>query len=143
MERPDYASKKRIEKKLLYPDGTQRASYLSLVDEKGCFVYMIDTGEAEHLKYHDSAALIAIYESDMREAWREFKSLQELYKAQESYIEELTKLILWAVDIIDAAIIPRHTPDRLEKAGLTQRKTRFKEAVARKVVLDDEKEERD
>lgn len=138
MERPDYASKKRIEKRLLYADGTQRTAYLGMVDDNGAFVYMCDTGEAEYLHYHSEAARMALYQSERDTARDELAAIKKLYTAQEKYIEELTKLIKWSVEIIDAAIVPNYTPDREEKSLLTQRKNRYKDAVAKKVVLDDD-----
>lgn len=138
MERPDYASKKRIEKRLLYADGTQRTAYLSMVDDSGAFLYMLDAGEAEHLKFHSQAAIMAMYEAERDAALEEVAAIKKLYTAQEKYIEELTKLIKWSVEIIDAAIVPNFTPDRQEKSSLTRRKNRYKDAVARKVVLEDD-----
>lgn len=138
LERPDYASKKRIEKRLLYADGTQRTAYLSMVDDNGAFLYMLDTGEAEHVKFHSQAALMAMYEAERDAARDELAAIKKLYASQEKYIEELTKLIKWSVEIIDAAIVPNFTPDRDEKSALTRRKNRYKDAVAKKVVLEDD-----
>ena len=138
LERPDYASKKRIEKRLLYQDGRQRCSYLSMVDKSGAFVYMCDTGEAEHLKFHSQAALIAMYEAERDAALEEVAAIKTLYAAQEDYINELTRLIKWSVSILDEALPHERLLESHEAANVKQRKTRYKDAVAKKVVLDDD-----
>ena len=138
MERPEHANKKRIEKKLLYPDGTQRTCYLSMVDDKGAFCYMLDTGVAEHMQFHSQAALIALYESERDAAQDELFALKKLYSAQEDYIDKLTSLVKRCVKLLDDAIVAKKNPNKGEKAELLERKRRLKLSIARAVVLDDE-----
>lgn len=138
LERPDYASKKRIEKRLLYADGRQRCAYLGMVDDNGAFLYMCDTGEAEHLRFHSQAALIAMYEAERDAALEEVAAIKTLYSAQEDYINDLTRLIKRSLSILDDALPPDRLLESHEAANVKQKKTRYRDAVAKKVVLDDD-----
>ena len=136
LERPDYAKKQRIEKRLLYADGRQLTAYLGLVDDNGAFLYMCDTGEAEHVTFHPMDALIVLADTERKAALEDLAALRKLYAAQEEYIDTLCGYIRRACALLDDAF-EAATFSKYDSKSLHDRKRHLKAVIARKVVLDD------
>ena len=83
MERPDYASRKRNHKALVYPDGTQRIAQIGMVDAHGVSCYMLDTGDIERFKFADYNELLADMRQDVHLAeLSESNAIAELESAK-------------------------------------------------------------
>ena len=136
MERPPHATKKRVQKTLLYPDGRQVCAYLGMVDDNGVFVYICDSGENVHLSYCDSTAMIADAERERKLVEDELKAVRKLYDASEKYADSLARLLNRCVALLDTVFDVAKIPKSANE--LKEKKRHLKSDISRKVVLDDE-----
>lgn len=77
VERPPYATKQRINKLLLYPDGRNRCAQIGMVDERGASLYMLDSDTTEHFAFTDENTALMQLSDELSTIKRERDALQE------------------------------------------------------------------
>lgn len=119
VSRPDYASKKRIDKLVIYPDGTQAAANLAMVDSSGAMLYMREgprNGEIVRFDWCEATDIIADLEADKLELADELQQAREDYAALQSKLTRLQRAFNQLHDRADYMVSSGRFPDG-EKAS--------------------------
>lgn len=100
--RTQLREKKR--KTLVYPDGTQRAAQVGLVDDWGVMLYMFDSGNIEHFRFYEGNAYAAMLTDQLNDAHDRIESLEaELDSLSNSSVHDSKTLRAIARDILSTA----------------------------------------
>lgn len=96
--RPEYASKERIGKTLVFPNGKNRIAHIGLVDDFGVMCYMLDSGNVEHFFFTDYNDLLAESDAKLKEAEHAESSALMQRDAAEHETDRLLLLMERSID---------------------------------------------